>query len=343
MGLQCGISRYRGRMSGKPFQSVLRPYESEVYEYLGRNISYRGIAESLNKKYGLRISHNAVYSFVTAASRKNRLKKAFYDGLDSDLKKNLLKQITAVWTYDSNSIEGNTLTLGETMQVLEFGLTISGKPLKDHQEVYGHARAIDMIRNIISAGDLTVDYIFELHRAIMPQSPADALNPIGAWKRDYNGTTGILDGQRKYIEYVAPPSVPVFMAQWLKDFNRIPDASGSMSMAMDAYTWVHMTFVRIHPFFDGNGRMARLLANIPVLRGGFPPILVSPEQRGRYIELLWSYQLSVGELKRGGVLMPEHKAVDDFKKLLTGEWQKVMELVAEVRAIQAKRNANQVG
>ena len=323
-------------MPGKPFQSILKPYENEVYEDLGRRVSYRGIAENLNKKYGLKISHNAVYSFVTAASRKNRARTTFYDGLDADLKKNLLKQITAIWTYDSNSIEGNSLTLGETIQILELGLTIGGKPLKDHQEVYGHARAIDMIRNIIE-DRLTEDQIFELHRAIMPQSPMDALNPIGAWKRDYNGTTGVLDGQRKFLEYASPADVPFLMAQWLKEFNKLPDTSGSMEKAIDVYTWAHMSFVRIHPFFDGNGRMARLLANIPVLRGGFPPILVSPEQRGRYIKILWNYQLAVGELKKDGELLPSHKSMEEFKKFLSGEWQEVMVLVEEARAIQAKR------
>lgn len=69
----------------------------------------------------------------------------FYDHLDPDIKTILLAQIRAVWTHNSTSLEGNSLTLGETDFILEEGLTIKGKPLKDHNEVYGHAKAIELI------------------------------------------------------------------------------------------------------------------------------------------------------------------------------------------------------
>ena len=72
-------------------------------------------------------------------------KKYFYDHLDEDIKNRLLAQIRNVWTHHSTSLEGNSLTLGETDFLLEEGLTIQGKPLKDHNEVYGHAKAIARI------------------------------------------------------------------------------------------------------------------------------------------------------------------------------------------------------
>jgi Fic family protein len=324
-------------MSGKPFQSQLEPYEAEIQELLTKAVSYREIAERLNTKHGLTVTHNAIYSFVTASSRRHKFVRRFYDGLDDDLKNSLLRQITALWTHGSNAIEGNTLTLGETVQVIELGLTIGGKPLKDHQEAYGHARAVEIIRRMADEGPLTEDQLFDLHRAIMPESPVDSLNPIGAWKRDYNGTTGVLNGQTKYMEYSKPDDVPFLMAAWLKEFNRLLDLSRSKDDAVDAYTWAHMSFVRIHPFFDGNGRMARLLANLPVLRCGFPPILVSPEQRGRYINILWAYQLTIGQLSRGDNLLPEHSSIQDFKVLIAGEWNGVMRLVKEARAAQKRR------
>jgi len=80
----------------------------------------------------LNISHNAVFSFTRAKTRRASFIRRFYDELDPDIKEGLLKQIATVWTHGSTAIEGNTLTLGETAQVIEFGLTISGKPLKDH-------------------------------------------------------------------------------------------------------------------------------------------------------------------------------------------------------------------
>lgn len=187
-----------------------------------------------------------------------------------------MKQIVAVWTHESTAIEGNTLTLGETTQILELGLTINGNPLKDHQEVYGHARAIDLIRQLDDGSALDEERLFEFHRAIVPQSPVDALSPIGEWKRDYNGTAGVVRKRTKYLEYSPPADVPGLMEKWLRKFNRVREKAATESAAIDAYTWAHMVFIRIHPFFDGNGRLARLLANLPVLHGGWPPILISP-------------------------------------------------------------------
>ena len=101
-------------MPGKPHQSKLKPFEEELFALLKQGQSYRKIAEILNDQHGLSATHNAVFSFVKAASRRHRFSKRFYDGLDSDLRDGLLKQIAAVWTHDSTAIEGNTLTLGET-------------------------------------------------------------------------------------------------------------------------------------------------------------------------------------------------------------------------------------
>ncbi len=325
-------------MPGKPFQSKLRPYETEIERLLKQNVSYRRIAAHLNKAYGLGITHNAVYSYVNAAFRQAKQRRRFFDGLDPDIRESLLKQLVVTWTYDSNAIEGNTLTLGETHQVLELGLTISGKTLKDHQEAYGHARAVDLVRDMADGGPLTADHIFDLHRTVMPESPIDALTPIGDWKRDYNGTTGTVDGRVEYLEYAAPEDVPLLMKRWISMFNKLQNSCGTWAKAADAYCRLHMSFVRIHPFCDGNGRMARLLANVPVLRGGFPPILISPKRRAGYINLLWEYQFSAGRMKKGAPLLPDHPAREKFAALVTEEWETVKDLVKKARERQARRN-----
>ena len=85
----------------------------------------------------------------------------FLKNLDNDIKDALLAQLRNLWTHTSTAIEGNTLTLGETAFVLEEGLTVSGKPLKDHEEVVGHARAIDLLYDIIRRkSDLTENNLF---------------------------------------------------------------------------------------------------------------------------------------------------------------------------------------
>ena len=92
---------------------------------------------------------------------------AFLQDLDNDIREALLAQLRNLWTHTSTAIEGNTLTLGETAFVLEEGLTISGKPLKDHEEVVGHARAIDLIYDLIRReSDLTEKDLFDLHNAV---------------------------------------------------------------------------------------------------------------------------------------------------------------------------------
>jgi Fic family protein len=100
-----------------------------------------------------------------------------------------------------------------------------------------------------------------------------------------------------------------------------------------------MIFVRIHPFFDGNGRMVRLIANLPVLAAGFPPILVPMSRRSDYIDLLWRYQNAVGRIGRGSRLLPPHTTLRDFESLLLEEWKKTISIVEEARQLARQRSS----
>lgn len=323
-------------MPGKPFQSVLHPFEDEIFALLESGQSYRQTAAALNAAHGLSVTHNAVFSFA-----KNRLRRRgallFYEGLSPDIRDALIRQIAAVWTHDSTAIEGNTLTLGETVKVLEFGLTISGKPLREHQEVYGHAKAIDLIYRMIRQPEIQQEDLFDLHRAVMEAAPLDALNPVGNWKQQVNGTTGVANGKSIYMEYATPLDVPRLMQRWLEGFNRSLHKAQRPMDALAAYVHAHMGFVRIHPFFDGNGRVARLVANLPVLRSGHPPVVVPKERRGDYIDLLWEYQNAVGEIGRGAPLVPPHPAIARFTELLQAEWHHTLELTHAARQREAAR------
>ena len=323
-------------MLGKPFQSKLKPYESELREILASGVSFRGAAEEINRQHGLNVSHNAVFSFLRSRPTPRAERGLFYEGLPADLRNQLLKRLAAEWTHESTAIEGNTLTLDETHKVLEFGLTIGGKPLRDHQEVYGHARAIDLIYEMVGRA-ITREDLFALHRAVMPLSAVDSLNSVGDWKKDFNGTTGVVDGKSVYMEYATPADVPRLMDRWLTDFNKTR-AINRPAQAVAAYVRTHMVFVRIHPFFDGNGRMARLIANLPLLAAGFPPILVPMSRRGDYIDLLWIYQNAVGRINRGSRLLPPHPTLREFESLLLEEWQKSTSLVEEACQLARQRS-----
>lgn len=322
-------------MPGKPFQSKLKPYESELREILASGVGFRGAAEEINRRHGLNVSHNAVFSFLRSRPTPRAERGLFYEGLPADLRNQLLKRLAAEWTHESTAIEGNTLTLGETHKVLELGLTIGGKPLRDHQEVYGHARAIDLIYEMVGR-PITREDLFALHRAVMPLSAVDVLNPVGDWKKDFNGTTGVVDGKSVYMEYAAPADVPGLMDRWLADFNKTRRLERP-AQAVAASVRAHQIFVRIHPFFDGNGRMARLLANLPLLAAGFPPILIPMSRRAEYIDILWRYQNAVGRIGRGSRLLPSHPALREFEALLLSEWKKTTLLVEEARQLARPR------
>lgn len=323
-------------MPGKPFQSKLQPFETEIFALLDSGKSFRQTAVILNAAHDLSVTHNAVFSFVKARSRRRGC-RLFYEGLSQDIRDQLLKQVAAVWTHDSTAIEGNTLTLGETVKVLELGLTISGKPLREHQEVYGHARAIDLVYRMIRLPEVTQEDLFALHRAVMQLLAMDALNPVGDWKQSYNGTTGVANGKAVFMEYADPLDVPRLMQRWLREFNQSLDTARRPADAVGAYVRAHMGFVRIHPFFDGNGRVARLVANLPVLRGGHPPIVVPKERRGDYIDLLWEYQNAVGKIQRDAALVPPHPVIERFTALLQTEWQRTLEPVEAARKREADR------
>jgi len=171
----------------------------------------------------------------------------------------------------------------------------------------------------------------------MHKSPIDSLHPIGDWKRDFNGTTGVRNGKPVYMEYAAPSDTPLLMSRWIKQFNRKLRSATSTTRAINVYTWAHLSFVRIHPFFDGNGRVARLIANLPLLKCGHPPLLISLERRAEYIDLLWNYENAVGVIRRDDRLLPSHPAIAPYKAMLREEWRESVRIVEEAHQQAAAR------
>ena len=254
------------------------------------------------------------------------------DGIGESRRTELIKAIRALWTHDSTAIEGNTLTLGDTMAVLEYGLTVKGKPLKDHQDVVAHARGVDFVRSLIDKGRIAEADVFTLHRIVVPDETLDIYKPIVAWKREDNGTYGAEGARIVYMPYAAADETPELMRDWIKAFNARFVGIKDEASALEAYLFAHVAFVRIHPFFDGNGRIARLLANLPVLYAGFPPIVVPSEARLDYIRELWDYQRTVGVISLANrELLPKPERLDNLRRLIRGWWQTTLDLVAEAR------------
>ena len=292
-------------------------------------MSLRAIAEEMRRRHGLEISHTSVRSFLRT---HGGVRRSFLDGIQETRKSELLGAIKAVWTHDSTAIEGNTLTLGDTMIVLKYGLTVSGKPLKDHQDVIGHANGVDRIRELLDAGTVTEADVKSLHALVIADRQADIYRPVGDWKREENGTYGESDGRSAYMPYAPVDDVPFLMRGWLAKFNASLVPELDEAAALNAYLAAHVSFVRIHPFFDGNGRMARLLANLPVLFSGHPPIVVASERRVDYIKALWDYQRKAGPVSRTSPeLVPQTAELAVFREILRASWRTTLDLVAEAR------------
>ena len=264
----------------------------------------------------------------------------FLKDLDKDLQKALITQLRNLWTHTSTAIEGNTLTLGETAFVLEEGLTISGKPLKDHEEVVGHARAIDLVYGLLDQGTpFNEETLFNLHKAVQTHVIIDIYKPVGGWKKEPNSTVGVVDEKQVVFEYAAPKDVPLLMKQWFKLYHELMASivPRDKKKALQAYVSLHVSFVRIHPFFDGNGRMARLVANLPVLKAGLPPVIVPREQRKAYIDALSQYHYAVGQIEKGGELLPEPEALNAFTAFCRQAWKASIVLVDEIHKKQTNR------
>jgi Fic family protein len=262
--------------------------------------------------------------------------KAF-GGLDADIRVALLAQVRDLWTHGSTAIEGNTLTLGETKFVIEEGLTVSGKPLKDHQEVVGHARAIELLYRWLDEG-FSEDKLFDLHRAVQTEVVRDIDKPCGAWKREPNGTYAVTaDGRQTFIEYADPRDVPELMSQWCAELNGLSRDSLSEVDAIAAYAHLHLGFVHIHPFWDGNGRLARLLSNLPVLRSGHLPLVIDVKDRKRYIDTLAEYQLTVGLLVPQEGVWPRPELQRPFVAFCEASYAATRAVVSQARTQQAKR------
>lgn len=188
--------------------------------------------------------------------------------------KKLEQDLSLEWTYNSNAIEGNTLTLRETRLVLQEGLTIKGKSLREHFEAKNHEKAIDYLSTLIQKTDvITENHILEIHRL--------ALNNL---EEDFAGRYRY--GQVRIVgaNFIPPAGrkVPDMMQNFIKNIQNKSQYDSDLSLA----TFIHHRFVWIHPFFDGNGRTARLLMNLFLMKQGYPPAVILRNDRKKYYTAL---------------------------------------------------------
>ncbi len=186
---------------------------------------------------------------------------------------------------------------------------------------------------------------FRLHETVLTERIIDIDQPVGKWKTQSNFTTYVgADNKQAWREYSAPKNIDRLMLQWLANLNASLENSHHQQQAATIYADLHLSFVTIHPFFDGNGRLARLLANLPVLKSGFPPIVVPQEDRYQYKLCLSNYQNTVTELAELSDLtqLPSNTEKQQFINLCEGYWAETMTLLNNANVIQKKRNTTEL-
>ena len=178
-------------------------------------------------------------------------------------------------TYHSTAIEGNTLTQSETQIVLEKGITIGGKSLKDHLEVINHASAIDYIRDLAQTDNAIGEWeIRQLHGLVCRGETG-----AGAYRSVNVMAAG---SEHRYPDAVMVPNLMTEFVEWMMTSTALhPIAFASE---------VHYRFVTIHPFTDGNGRTARLLMNLILLRSGYPIAVIKTQHRSAYIDAIMTWR-----------------------------------------------------
>ena len=191
--------------------------------------------------------------------------------LPKDALKKLLEDMRLRHTYHSDAIEGNTLTLQETKIVLEQGITIGGKPLKDHIEARNDAEAFDFMLQLVQKKTrFSQESIQQIHDIVTK----GLLKDSGKYRTGNVRITG---------SSITPPSytkIISLMDDYIYTIKTLPH------YPLKKAAFIHHQLVWIHPFFDGNGRVARLVTNLFFMQQGYPPIILKQEQRNIYYHVL---------------------------------------------------------
>jgi len=185
----------------------------------------------------------------------------------------LREQIIVEWTYNSNAIEGNSLTLRETKLVLEEGITVAGKSLREHFEATNHRDAILFLEKLIKNKKIKESDILKIHEIISKNIEKEY---AGKYRR---GMVRILGAKKLPPNYLKIPKLMKELYEWI---NKNPDRLNIVELASLA----HYKFVAIHPHYDGNGRTARLLMNLMLMQNGYPPVIILKNDRKRYYNAL---------------------------------------------------------
>jgi Fic family protein len=209
--------------------------------------------------------------------------------LSPEIEGRVLQKLRLWWNYNSNAIEGNKYTLGETEGVLMHGLTAKGKPLKDYLDIEGHEEAVKYLLGLVRQEEvLTEAAVRKLHELLLVRPyEVDAETPDGKPTKKtiqvgvYKSLPNHVRTRTGEIHYYATPTdTPALMEDLIKWYRE--ELNGKMH-PIEVATQFHHRFTAIHPFDDGNGRLGRILMNLILMQRTYPPAIVQMSQRDAYL------------------------------------------------------------
>lgn len=210
-----------------------------------------------------------------------------------DVENKVFQKLRLDWNYNSNAIEGNSFTRGETVTLIMEGVTAKGKPLKDALDIKGHNHAIDFVMSLIKEErSLSESDIRSLHKLVLGEDffnaaetedgkPTRKIIRAGQYKTQPNHVK-TTTGEIHY--YATPEETPAKMQELMAWYTEAAQTKGIHPVVLASL--FHHKFVEIHPFDDGNGRMTRLLTNFILLKYGYPVSVVKTENRSAYYAAL---------------------------------------------------------
>lgn len=213
--------------------------------------------------------------------------------MESETESRIFQKLRLDWNYHSNHLEGGQLTYGETKALILFGITAQGKPLQDHLETSGHDEAILWIEDVVK-GDipLTESFIRQLHEIILKKPyKKNAITPDGK-KTQKTINVGVYKTTPNHVQtvtgeifrFATPEETPAKMEEliaWYREKKEEPSIHPIVFAAE-----FHYRFILIHPFDDGNGRLARLLMNFILMQFGYPPAIIRTDDKENYFSAL---------------------------------------------------------
>ncbi|MFH1326209.1 MAG: Fic family protein [Candidatus Falkowbacteria bacterium] len=215
-------------------------------------------------------------------------------------------------TYNSNAIEGNSLTLKETFLVINEGMTVKGKPLKDHLEAKDHHAALEYLYDLVTKdkkNTFSEMLIRHLHQIIIQETDKE-------WAGKYRNANVIIGGAK----HTPPDALQV--PQKMRDLISWLNSQKNKIHIIELSALLHHKLVHIHPFFDGNGRTARLTMNLLLMQAGYPLVIILKNDRKKYYDILSKADSEKYEPLVKFIAQSIERSLDIYLKTLTPATQK---------------------